>query len=212
MRILPDSTWVMAGDSITACERDVSDPLDLGTGYVALVAGMLTACHPSHRIRVLNRGVPGDTVRDLEVRWRSDVLSLDPDWLSVCIGINDVWQQFDGRPRPQPHVALPEYERTYDDLLTTARPGLKGLVLMTPYFLEPPGGPMRAMMDIYAAAVKRMAHKHSAIVVDAQAEFDRLVQHVPVDTLAWDGAHLTLPGHLVLARAVLRRLDLAWDG
>jgi lysophospholipase L1-like esterase len=29
----------------------------------------------------------------LNARWQRDVLDLSPDWLSIMIGINDVWRQ-----------------------------------------------------------------------------------------------------------------------
>jgi lysophospholipase L1-like esterase len=212
MKIQPNSTWVMAGDSITACQRDVSNPADLGTGYVSFVDGLLTACYPSHHIRVLNRGIPGDTVCELKTRWQTDILELKPDCLSVCIGINDVWQQFDGKHEGQSHVTLAEYEQTLDQLLATARPILKGLVLMTPYFIQPRGESMRMMTDEYGKAVRRLAHKHQAIFVDTQSVFDSAVEQVSVEILAWDRAHLTIPGHMLLARAVLQALDFEWSG
>jgi lysophospholipase L1-like esterase len=211
MKIAPHSAWVMVGDSITACQRDPFNPADLGTGYVSYVDGLLTACYPAHRIRVFNRGVPGDTVRELKARWRTDVLDLQPDWLSVCIGINDVWQQFDGKHAGQARVTLDEYEQTLDELLTATRPLLKGLILLTPYFIQPRGEPMRMMMDDYGAAVQRLAQKHHAIFVDTQSVFDRAVEHVSVETLAWDGAHLTIAGHMLLARAVLQSVDFNWS-
>ena len=204
MKIQPNSTWVMAGDSITACQRDPNDPIDLGRGYVSFVDGLLTACYPSHHIRVLNRGVPGDTVRELRARWQADVVDPQPDWLSVCIGINDVWQQFDGKHEGQAHVTLAEYEQTLDELLTAVRPMLKGMILLAPYFIQPRGDAMRSMMDDYGAAVRRLAQKHGAIFVDTQSAFDRAVESTPVETLAWDRAHLNIPGHMVLARAVLQ--------
>ena len=71
---------------------------------------------------MLNRGVSGDTVRELKARWQADVLNLKPDWLSVCIGINDVWQQFDGKHEGQSHITLAVYEKTLDALLAIARP------------------------------------------------------------------------------------------
>jgi lysophospholipase L1-like esterase len=212
MKLQPNTTWVMAGDSITACQRDVSNPADLGKGYVSFVDGLLTACYPSHHICVLNRGVPGDTVRELKARWQADVLDLRPDWLSVCIGINDVWQQFDGKHAGQLFVTLAEYEQTLDDLLAIARSGLKGLVLITPYFIQPRDEPMRTMMDDYGKAVQSLAQKHGAIFVDTQVVFDNAVGHVPVETLAWDRAHLHIPGHMILARAVLQSIEFNWSG
>ncbi len=212
MKIEPSSTLVMIGDSITACQRDVSNPDDLGTGYVSFVDGLLTACYPAHHIRVLNRGVPGDTVRDLRARWQADVLDLQPGWLSVCIGINDVWQQFDGKHEGQMHVTLAEYERTLGQLLTSARSMLKGLILLTPYFIQSRGEAMRTMMDDYGAAVRRLAQRHAAIFVDTQSAFDRAVESTAVETLAWDRAHLNIPGHMILARAVLQSVGFEWSG
>ena len=209
MRIELNSTWVIAGDSITAGQRDVSNPSDVGQGYVRLVDRLLSAGYPAHHIRVFNRGVPGDTVRELKARWQADVLDLQPDWLSVCIGINDVWQQFDGKHTGQRHVTLAEYEQTLDELLTSIRPALKGLNLLTPYFIQPRGEPMRTMMDAYGVAVRRLALKHAAIFVDTQAVFDSAVECVPVETLAWDRAHLNRPGQEILARAVLQ--SVAFD-
>lgn len=212
MKIDPHSTWVIAGDSITSCQRDESNPTDLGKGYVSFVDGLLTACYPSHHIRVLNRSVPGDTVRELKTRWQTDVLNLKPDWLSICIGINDVWQQFDGKHEGQSLVTLAEYEKTLDELLATVKPTLKGLILMTPYFIQPRGEPMRTIMNIYGIAVQRLAQTYHAIFVDTQSVFDRAVEFTPVETLAWDRAHLNIPGHMILARAVLQSVDFTWSG
>lgn len=212
MKIGTNSTWVMVGDSITACQRDTSNPADLGQGYVSFVDGLLTACYPSHPIQVINRGVPGDTVRELKLRWQADVLDMHPDWLSVCIGINDVWQQFDGKHVGQSIVTLAEYGQTLDELLSKTRPTLKGLILLTPYFIQPRGEPMRTMMDEYCMVVQHLAQKYGAIFVDTQAVFDRAVNHVPVETLAWDRAHLHIPGHMILARAVLQSIEFNWSG
>jgi len=216
MKIQPDSTLVMVGDSITACQRiypvnPEGLPADLGNGYVSFVDGLLTTCYPSYRIQVLNRGIAGDTVRELKARWQADVLNQKPDWLSVCIGINDVWQQFDEKHEGQSHITLAEYEKTLDALLAITRPLLEGLILLTPYFIQPRGEPMRTMMDEYGNVVRHLAQKYQAIFVDTQSVFDRAVEQVPVETLASDRAHLTIRGHMFLARAVLQSAGFEWS-
>ena len=113
--ILPEKTkFVMIGDSVTDCERarPVGEGLfdALGKGYVSLVEGWLNAAHPQLGIRVVNMGTTGNTVRDLKARWTTDVLDLGPDWLSVMIGINDVWRQFDTPFQREWAVPLEEYE------------------------------------------------------------------------------------------------------
>jgi lysophospholipase L1-like esterase len=210
MTIARNSTWVLVGDSITACQRDINKPNDLGTGYVSLAAGMLSTIRPDHRLRIFNRGVPGDTVRELHARWQSDVLDLAPDWLSVCIGINDVWQQFDGKHEGQSLVSLSEYRQTLDALLSGVRPSLKGLILMAPYCIRPPADPMRAAMDSYAEALRELAQRHRALFFDTQAVFDQAEAHASCEYLSTDTVHLTVAGNVTLALAVLRSVDSIW--
>ncbi len=132
---------VMIGDSITDCERarPVGEGLfgAIGKGYVAQVDALLMTAHPQASIRVVNMGSSGNTVRDLAARWQSDVLDLRPDWLSIMIGINDVWRQFDLPRQSEIHVQLDEYQRVLDDLVGRTKPTVRGLVLMTPFYIEP---------------------------------------------------------------------------
>jgi lysophospholipase L1-like esterase len=216
MKIQPNSKLVMIGDSITDCDRarPVGEGLfeALGKGYVSLVDGLLTARYPDHRIRVVNMGASGNTVRDLQGRWQKDVLDLKPDWLSVLIGINDVWRHFDSPLQIERRVPLDEYVQTLDELLRVARPALKGLILMTPYFIEPHrADAMRAMMDRYGAAVRQLAEKHQALLVDTQAAFDASLTHLHPMTLAWDRVHPNRAGHMIIARAFLQTVEYAWQ-
>jgi lysophospholipase L1-like esterase len=213
--IQPHSKLVMIGDSITDAERarPVGEGLfgALGKGYVSLVDALLQSTVPQDAIRVVNMGISGNTVRDLQSRWESDVLALQPDWLSIMIGINDVWRQFDSPWQREWHVPLEEYTSTLERLVATTRPQLKGLILLTPYVIEPNrGDPMRAMMDRYGAAVKQIAAAHDAVFVDTQAAFDRVLEHLHPMTLAWDRIHPTLAGHMVLARAFLQAINYTW--
>ena len=135
------------------------------------------------------------------------MLDLNPDWLSIMIGINDVWRQFDTPLRTKGHVGLEEDTRSLSSLVEQTRPRVKGLVLATPYLIEPNrNDSMRRRMDEYGAVVKKLAAAHDAILVDTQAAFDTLTTHTHPMTLAWDRIHPNTTGHLVLARAFLQAL------
>jgi lysophospholipase L1-like esterase len=216
LRIQPNSKLVMIGDSITDCERarPVGEGLfgAIGKGYVGLVDGLLQATRPQQRIRVVNMGIGGNTVRDLDARWQTDVLDQQPDWLSIMIGINDVWRQFDSPLQTDIHVPLDEYGQTLTRLVGSTRPRLQGLVLMTPYFIEPNrADPMRAQMERYGAVVREIAAAHEAVFVDTQAAFDRVLEQFHPMTLAWDRVHPTLVGHMLLARAFLNAVGYEWQ-
>ena len=215
MKIHLNSTLVMIGDSITDCSRarPVAESVgwDLGNGYVSLIHAIIGAVCPAQNIRIRNLGVSGNTVRDLAARWQSDVLDLKPDWLSIMIGINDVWRQFDAPLQTEWHVTLDEYASTLEKLVCHTRPQLKGLVLMTPYFIEPNRAErMRAMMDQYGKFVLQLAKQYDAIAVDTQAAFDAVLIKLHPVALASDRIHPTPTGHMILARAFLNALDFAW--
>ncbi len=215
MLIQPNSKLLFIGDSITDCDRQrpiaEAEGNALGNGYVSLVNALLGASHPEYRIRVVNVGSSGNTVRELEERWQTDVLEIKPDWLSIMIGINDVWRQFDTPLQTEGHVNIREYENTLERLILKTRPVLKGLILMSPFFIEPrTADPMRAMMDDYGNVVKTLALKHQAIFVDTQAAFNNILKTMHPMSLAWDRVHPGLTGHMVLARAFLNSIEFAW--
>ena len=213
----PHDRLVMIGDSITDAGRTqpVGEGLfeAIGKGYVAYVDGLLGAAYPAHAIRVTNMGTGGNTTRDLAARWEQDVLALRPDWLSIMIGINDVWRQFDLPRQTEVHVPPDEYAATLARLVAQTRPQLRGLVLMTPFYIETNrGDAMRARMDAYGAIVKQIGAAHDALVVDTQAAFDRVLAHTHPMALAWDRIHPNHVGHMVLARAFLDAVGFTWDG
>lgn len=202
----------MIGDSITDADRDRNNDASLGNGYVAQIDALLSTAYHDYGIRIINRGVSGNTVRDLKGRWQKDVLDLSPDWLSVMIGINDVWRQFDTPLVPESHVKIDEYASTLNDLIDSVRSSVKGLVLMTPFYIEPRrSDPMRAMMDRYGKVVKRAAARSGAIFVDTQAAFNEVLKSHYSSELAWDRIHPKANGAMVLTRAFLRAVDFDFD-
>lgn len=215
MKLTHGTKLVMIGDSITDAGRvrpvaeGLFDPL--GRGYVNLVNALLGAVYPHLAIRVVNMGCGGNTVRDLKARWQTDVFDLKPDWVSIMIGINDVWRQFDSPLQPELAVSLAEYTASLRELVARTQPTVKGLILATPYYIEPNReDPMRATMDRYGDAVRAIARESGALLVDTQAAIDQALATYYPGTLAWDRVHPNQTGHMILARAFLNTLDFAW--
>ena len=157
-------------------------------------------------------GISGNTIRDLKARWKTDVLDLKPDWLVIKIGINDVWQHIDPTWGLDLHISVDEYEHTLDQLVGQIRPSLRGLILITPYYLETNRQqPMRGMMDEFGAAVGEVALRHNALFVNTQAAFDHVLQWLPAQHLAEDRVHVNLAGHMILARAFLKCIGFSWE-
>ncbi|MBC2606136.1 SGNH/GDSL hydrolase family protein [Pelagicoccus albus] len=215
MRLAPHSRLLFIGDSITDSGRERKshaspweDPGGLGFGYVEFVNAMLQSRWPERKIRVLNRGLGGNTIRDLAGRWKRDVLDLRPDWLSIKIGINDVWRQFDSPRSPHVHVLPEEFQATYRQLLEATRDRLKGLIIISPYHIESDRhDPMRRRMDEYRKMTQTIASEFDAIYVDSQLEMDRLMEHIAPQLIAEDKIHPNSIGHMALAQAVCCALE-----
>lgn len=217
MKIEPNEKLVFIGDSITSAARNFDlggegNDDAYGSGYVRMVKSILDAFCPERRIRVINKGIGGHTVLDLAERWQRDVLDLKPDWLSVMIGINDVWRQFDRPLMTESHVQLDVYTDTYRRLLEQTRPGLKGLVIASPYVLDTNiDDAMRRRMDEYRAVSQQMAEEFDGIYVDTQVAFDAYLQHYHSNQLCGDRIHPSSSGHMVIARAWLNALGFEWQ-
>ncbi len=112
-----NDTVLFIGDSISDYERakPVGEGLfnAWGRSYVADVGSLLNCMYPELALRIVNMGIGGNQVRDLDARWETDVMQRKPHWVSVLIGINDVWRQFDSPYMPETHVPPEEFEKTY---------------------------------------------------------------------------------------------------
>jgi len=220
MKIQDGQRLVFIGDSVTdmgrtrngdAPSEGLFEPL--GKGYPHVVSGLLNAFYPERLIRITNVGNSGNTVRHLKDRWQRDVIDLKPDWLSIMIGINDVWRQFDMPQIPEAAVRPEEYRSTLRELIVRTKPLLAGgLVLMTPFFIEPnPADRMRARMDEYGAVCKEIARETEVLFVDTQAAFDRILQYRHPSYITWDRVHPNIYGAAILARAFLKAVDFDFD-
>jgi len=179
------------GDSITDGNRGRNaDPNHiLGHGYAFIIAARHGAAFPDAKLDFANRGISGNTVLDLEKRWRKDTLDMKPDVLSILIGVNDSSRS----------VPLEQFEGVYDKLLVDAKaanPKIK-LVLCEP-FVKPTG---KANEDVRKRQeiVARLAKKHDAALVRFQPIFDEAAKRAPADYWIWDTVHPTYRGHQLMA-------------
>ena len=204
---------VLIGDSITDCGR--TRPVGegrfgaLGNGYVSVLDAMITAADPGRMVRVMNMGCSGHTSRDLIDRWDSDVIQLRPDVLTVMIGTNDVWRQFDSPGRPEHGVDTEAYRSNLIRMVERSQHAVRGLLLATPFYLEPlREDAMRARMDEYGAIVKEVADLYQADFLDTQALFEPYLRARHSSEIAWDRVHPSLTGHYILAQGFARSLGV----
>ena len=208
MKIQNDSKLLFIGDSITDCGREypTGKKNGLGNGYVKVIRNTFSAGNSPNSIEIVNTGISGNRVIDLEERWQNDVIDLKPDWLSIMIGINDVWRHFDSSETVQ--VSTDKFKKVYEKLLERTISKLSGLILLSPYLIEKDkNDPMRRMMDEYGNIVRNIARKYNAIFVDAQKGFDEYLESKSASTLAGDRIHPNIQGHCIIADCFLKAIE-----
>ena len=203
---------VFAGDSVTDMEsaQPVGEGLfdNVGRSYVRIIENMLSAVYPEVHVRVTNAGIGGNTSRDLLARFDRVVVQLNPDWVSICIGINDVWRQFDTPAMPDYAVFPEEYEQNLEKMIAMIPKTVKGVFILSPYYMEPNReDAMRARMDEYVAICKKLAEKYGFRFVDFQALYEDYCKIRHSSYIAWDRVHPNQVGATLMARAFLAQCD-----
>lgn len=192
------------GDSITDVGRDrgvaaENSAAGLGGGYPLLAASAMLRAHPDGGLRVFNRGVSGDKVPALQARWGTDTLALEPDILSILVGVNDLWHKLMGNS----NGTVADYESQYNALLDATRTALPAvrLIILEPFVLVT--GAVNARwfpeFDERRAVAARVAQRAGAAFVPLQPMFTQLAKSAPASYWLADGVHPTIAGHAAIA-------------
>jgi lysophospholipase L1-like esterase len=200
------------GDSITDGARGRSEDPNhiLGHSYPFLISAKLGFELAERAPRFVNRGISGNRVSDLYARWNEDFYHVNPDVLSILIGVNDAWRIMNELPEG----AVDRFERAYTQLLEETRElsPHTGLVLLEPFILNV-GAPAakwdawRALLAEYQATTRKLAERFDAVFVPLQEPFERACERAPAAYWIWDGVHPTYAGHELIAREWLNAVQ-----
>lgn len=197
------------GDSITDCGRR-QNSAPLGDGYVKLAIDLIRARYPERKIDFINKGISGNTIRDLSDRWQDDALRHNPDWLSIKVGINDLRRtQFCSPDRVRPE----EFEKLYDSILQRTRKATSAkLILIDPFFisLDQTTNSSRndtlKLLPLYLKVVQKMAKKFKTLHVRSDKAFKHQLRYHEGDTFCPEPVHPNTSGHMILAHELLHTL------
>lgn len=194
-------TLLFIGDSITDCGRR-EDPEELGHGYVRLLAEHYAAHEPT--ATVINRGISGNKVADLEARFTADCLDHTPDMVTIYVGVNDAWHRF---TRGE-HISDDSFAQGYRNLLEqlAATVPAAPVLLIVPFVadIDAQAARIHSDLDGKVAIIRRLAAEHGHRIVDLEQMLATAYAagHTPA-TLAEDGVHPTPAGHRLIADAWL---------
>jgi lysophospholipase L1-like esterase len=198
-------TILFQGDSITDAGRDrnskaFNDPNALGKGYPLFVASELLRDHAGKKISIYNRGISGNKVPDLDKRWDEDCIQINPDVLSILIGVNDIWHKLNGKY----DGTVDDYYTGYTALIERTKKSLPKtrIVICEPFVLR-----CGAVNDSWfpefeerRAMAERVATEHKLDFVPFQKMFNEATQNSEPKYWAGDGVHPSLAGHSLMAK------------
>ena len=160
------------GDSITDAGRNYAllhGEESYGRGYVKyVVEGLKEMGYTDEDL--INRGISGNRIVDLYARIKVDCWNHQPDFISILIGVNDVWHEVDGKNG----VELDRFEKMYRILIEDTKKALPNVKMMLcePFILKglATAGKFEEFLEVYkyAEVVEKLAAEYGLYYVPLQ--------------------------------------------
>ena len=186
------------GDSITDADRVRENPLDLGTGYPYYAAQLLRAQHPDVDFTFW------DETQHLLARIEPDLIALQPDVVSLLIGINDTWHHADARD----WMPLSVFEARYRQVLERIRNETKAKLMVIEQYLFPVPDKTYFAEDLAPkqACVRALAKEYADVFLPAHELAQQAAAARGSDTFTADGVHLNETGARWLAETYAKAI------
>lgn len=121
------------GDSITDWGRDRNDIHNLGNGYPKYAAKFLAEKYTDIDFEFIDLGISGNQTKDLVARLDTDFIDIQPDIVSILIGVNDTWHHAEQKDWIPNEV----FEERYRTVLTAIKEKTNAKIMMMEPFLIP---------------------------------------------------------------------------
>lgn len=153
-------------------------------------------------------GVSGHKSNQMLARLEKDVLSKQPDWMTLSCGVNDVWHGKRG-------VALEDYRKNITEIIEKAQAaGIKVMVLTSTMIKEDQTNDLNQKLVDYNTALREIATEKGCLLADLNIEMQEALKAFPNDSspgtqLTSDGVHMNAYGNIMMARGVLKAFGLS---
>lgn len=188
------------GDSITDNYRSHQCDIALSSGYPTFITGKILAQNKAYQF--LNRGISGNRIVDLLSRWKQDCINLNPDIISILIGVNDVWHELTNNSGTSNAL----FNEIYSILISETQLALPKtkIILMEPFVLHGycTNNVWHSMSkNIYtrASTTRSIAEKYDCTFIPLQNMLDKASDHYGAAEISIDGIHPSCLGHYLIA-------------
>jgi lysophospholipase L1-like esterase len=202
----PKDLQLKAEDKIVA----IGDSITAGGGYLRDIDAVLATQYPDLKLpKVINKGISGQKAEDLVKRFDRDVVQQKPAFVTLSIGINDVWHRVNARHDPK---VLAAYKENVSKMVDQAQAAGIKVILITPTLIsEDPKAEGNKRLVQYIEAEKQIAAEKKCQLVDLHAMFLTALTKKPAKAGNWltgDGVHMQAKGDAIMALGVLRALGV----
>ncbi|MBT6051042.1 MAG: SGNH/GDSL hydrolase family protein [Candidatus Scalindua sp.] len=192
-----NSIILFQGDSITDCSRDREDPDSLGGGYVNLVMKTVADRYSQSNLKFINRGISGNKIRDLQLRWDMECIDLKPDMLSILVGVNDTLI-----------TPVELFEEEYRMLLKRTTEALNAeIILCEPFLLLGDTNAYRDDLNPKIETVHMLSEEFNTLLLPLDKIFREACSLHPPEYWAPDGVHPTPAGHALIAKSWIEYVE-----
>ena len=208
---------VFLGDSITQ-QGENSDSEGTYKGFITLLREKV-----SREVELINKGIGGNKISDLLLRYNNDVLKLKPNIVFIYIGINDVWHKYDWGTGSDIDI----YEKGLRKIITDIKAVGAKIILCTPTVIGENNGEfklnnnfkdidtmeiMNKDLDAFSDVVRNLSSEFNTDLLDLRKKFKEYIsenndQNMPKGVLTSDGVHLNNEGNKLIADEMIKFLN-----
>lgn len=177
------------GDSITDADRNRDDYHDLGHGYPKDAAKNLKEKFPDTDFEFIDLAISGNQTADLVERLQSDFIDIQPDIVSIHIGINDTWH----RAETKDWLSHEEFEKRYRTVLEAIRDKTNAKIVMIEQFLLPAEDKLffREDLDPKIQITRKLAREFADVYIPLDGLLASHICNEDWHKLSEDGVHPT---------------------
>lgn len=180
------------GDSITDAGRNYDNYHNLGQGYPKFAAKYIREKYADIDFEFINLGISGNQTLNLMQRLQNDFIDIQPDIVSIMIGINDVWHYSENKKWLPNDI----FEGRYREILKETKKKTNAQIMIMEPYLIPIEDKLFFREDL--APKIEIIRKLSREYADVYLPTDGLLQSAFINddplSFAADGVHPTEKG------------------
>lgn len=215
------SSIALAADPVTLKQGDrivfLGDSITQGgggpKGYITLIKNKLQEKKSDLGVEVVNAGISGNKVPDLQRRVERDVIEKKPTIVFIYIGINDVWH---GENDPARGTMPDQFQSGLKEVIGKIQAAGAQVILCTPTVIgekKDGANKLDAKLDQYADISRKLAEEMKLPLCDLRKAFvEHLKANNPEDkgsgVLTGDRVHLNEAGNQLVADEMGKMLGL----